>query len=62
MKRIASLLLVVLAIIPAAAQEKARIVQSLNFGWRFHAGDVTDGENVKFDDSAWQTVNVHNRG
>ena len=58
MKRIASLLLVVLAIIPAAAQEKARIVQSLNFGWRFHAGDVTDGENVKFDDSAWQTVNV----
>ncbi len=58
MKRIASLLLVVLAIIPAAAQEKARIVQSLNFGWRFHAGDVTNGENVKFDDSAWQTVNV----
>ena len=58
MKRIASLLLVVLAIIPAAAQEKARIVQSLNFGWRFHSGDVTNGENVKFDDSAWQTVNV----
>ncbi len=58
MKRIASLLLVVLAIIPAAAQEKARIVQSLNFGWQFHAGDVTNGENVKFDDSAWQTVNV----
>ena len=58
MKRITSLLLVVLAIIPAAAQEKARIVQSLNFGWRFHSGDVTNGENVKFDDSAWQTVNV----
>lgn len=58
MKRIASLLLAVLAILPLTAQEEARIVQSLNFGWRFHAGDITGGESVKLDDSAWTTVNV----
>lgn len=33
-------------------------MQSLNFGWRFHAGDITGGESVKLDDSAWTTVNV----
>ena len=33
-------------------------VQSLNFGWRYHAGDVENGAAIDLDDSGWRTVNV----
>lgn len=42
----------------AFASTTARVVESFNFGWRFHAGDVSGAENVKFDDSSWRIVNV----
>jgi len=38
--------------------QDARIVRNLNFGWRFHAGDVAGAEAAGFDDSAWKEVDV----
>jgi beta-galactosidase len=42
-----------LSISPAGAQS-----QSLNFGWRFHLGDVAGAEAPSFDDSQWRLVDV----
>ncbi len=35
-----------------------RTVQNLDFGWRFHAGDVAEGSSPQLDDSGWRTVDV----
>ena len=35
-----------------------RSVQTLDFGWRFMAGNVENGAVVGFDDSEWREVNV----
>ncbi|MBR4899020.1 MAG: DUF4982 domain-containing protein [Prevotella sp.] len=35
-----------------------RCVQNLNYGWRFHAGDVAEAASPKTDDSAWRVVDV----
>ncbi len=35
-----------------------RTVQNLDFGWRFHAGDVAEGFSPQLDDSGWRTVDV----
>lgn len=60
MKRLSLFLLLALAAAACLAQgaNGARVVQSLNFGWRFHAGDVAGAEQPAFDDTAWQTVDL----
>ncbi len=59
MKRTAVLLLSVFcAIVQIMAADNPRVVDNLNFGWHFHAGDVPGAETVSFDDSQWQTVDV----
>ena len=35
-----------------------RAEQLLNFGWRFHQGDVAEGASVATDDSSWRRVDV----
>lgn len=47
MKRISLFFLAVMAILPMMADNNPRIVESLNFDWRFHAGDV-DGAQTRF--------------
>lgn len=48
-----------MALLPAvAAGDSSRIVETLNFDWRFHAGDAAGAERPDYDDSAWQTVTV----
>ncbi|MBR5060620.1 MAG: glycoside hydrolase family 2 [Prevotella sp.] len=37
-------------------KDSGRIIYNFNDGWRFHLGDVKDGENVAFDDAAWEIV------
>ena len=37
---------------------QVRTVENLNFGWKFHAGDVDHGASVQLDDAAWRTVDV----
>ena len=36
--------------------DSGRIIYNFNDGWRFHLGDVKDGETVGFDDAAWEVV------
>ena len=42
----------------AFAQNGLRSSVLLDFGWRFHAGDVNGSEAVAFDDAAWRTVHL----
>lgn len=59
MKRIALIFCAVMALLPAvAAGDASRIVETLNFDWRFHAGDAAGAERPDYDDSAWQVVTV----
>lgn len=58
MKKTFLTLIAVLAFALNANANDAREVQSLNFGWRFHAGDVSGAEMPNFDDSSWKTVDV----
>ena len=55
-KRTLFLLAALAGVVTMMAQQ--RVVECLNFGWRFHAGDVKNAEQVAFDDADWRTVNV----
>ena len=57
MKKIYVLLLMLATLMPLSANS-GRITESFNFGWRFHAGDVVNGESLSLDDSGWQVINV----
>ena len=57
MKKIYVLLLMLAMLMPLSANS-GRITESFNFGWRFHAGDVANGESLSLDDSGWQVINV----
>lgn len=57
MKKIYVLLLMLATLMPLSANS-GRITESFNFGWRFHAGDVINGESLSLDDSGWQVINV----
>ena len=58
-KRRLLLALVALAVTTVAtAQADVRVTENLNFGWRFHAGEVTDGALPALDDGSWRVVNV----
>lgn len=39
-------------------EESGRVVQSFNPGWRYHKGDIDQGESLKLDDSAWEIVST----
>lgn len=49
------------AILSLSAQKidkDIRQSQLFNFGWKFHAGDVVDAQQVDFDDSAWRSLDL----
>ena len=57
MKRLCMLALMALTgVVVVFAQ--VRTVENLNFGWKFHAGDVDQGASVQLDDASWRTVDV----
>lgn len=58
MKKTALTLISALAFALNAIADDARLVQSLNFGWKFHSGDVAGAASPNFDDSSWTEVNV----
>ena len=41
-----------------AVQAQHRIVQNLDFGWRFQSGDVADAASTTLDDSQWRKVDL----
>ena len=59
LKRKSVLFLVALTgFMPLQATAQVRIDSLINFGWRFHAGDVKDAETSQINDDSWQTVDV----
>lgn len=54
MKKICFLLAMLLAVSIAHAQRKT----SLDQGWKFHRGDVVNGEAIDFNDTRWRTLTV----
>ena len=52
------LLLLLLSVVTASSQNNGRVTLDLNFGWRFHLGDIGDGVKPEFDDHSWRIVNV----
>ncbi len=57
-RQLLTLATLALALLCQAQTDSPRTVTDLNFGWRFHAGDVTDGAAVATDDAAWRTVDL----
>lgn len=49
---------VLCAAVSIAQTSDLRSVENLDFGWRFHLGDITGAEAADFDDSSWRTVDV----
>ena len=45
-------------LLPLMSMAQVRTVQQLNFGWKFHAGDVTEAARLSFDDSSWRIVDL----
>ena len=58
MKKNTILTLMALVLTTFVWAQPSRLVTNLNFGWRFHAGDVADGAALSLDDSGWRTVDV----
>ena len=56
-KRKLSILLSVLFLLTVSASAQ-REIELLNFGWKFHAGDVGNGESTSLDDSGWRDVDL----
>jgi beta-galactosidase len=56
MKPVKFSILLVLSLFPYAAG--ARTVENFDSGWRFLQADLTNAEQIKFDDSAWMSVSV----
>lgn len=42
----------------SAAADFVRTRQLMNFGWRFHAGDIADGQSPQTTDDDWRQVNL----
>ena len=53
-----NLLTTLALVVTMAMSAQTRIVTDLNYGWRFHAGNVDGASQKGFDDSAWRTVDV----
>ena len=52
------LALLAACVLSASISAQPRIVGSLDFGWLFHAGDLSDGASLQLDDSGWQRIDL----
>ena len=57
LRHLAAVILISLGL-PMQVAAQGRFVMSLDFGWKFHAGDVAQAANPSIDDTAWRTVNL----
>ena len=51
-------LLALLCLISTTALAEGRKVINMNFGWRFHLGDIANAQAKDFDDAGWRTVDL----
>ncbi len=47
-----------MSIVNAQENQSLRIIQDLNFGWKFFLGDAPEAAQPTFDDSSWRTVDL----
>ena len=47
-----------LLMVSGALCAQTRTVEDLNFGWRFHAGNIAGAERADLDDAGWRQVDV----
>ncbi|MBR1401479.1 MAG: DUF4982 domain-containing protein [Prevotella sp.] len=53
-----NLLTCLIAALAIVVNAQNRMVEDINFGWRFHAGDIADGASMSLDDSSWRVLNL----
>ena len=51
-------LLLLLACLPIMAMYGKREITDFNKNWKFHLGNVENGQNENYDDKAWRTLDV----
>lgn len=56
MKRLLMIMSLLFALTMNAYSQRSS--ELMNFGWKFHAGDITGGESVGLDDSGWRDVDL----
>ncbi len=56
MKSVLPFFLCILSVLQLTAQ--VRQVEDINFGWRFHAGNLSEAVAPDFDDSSWRVVDL----
>ena len=50
--------LIVCSLFAQMLAQNPRVNELLNFGWKFHPGDLKNAESVTLDDSGWRTVDL----
>lgn len=50
--------LVLLPFLNTSGQTGGNEVIDFNFGWKFHKGDVTEGQRISLDDSDWRNLDL----
>ena len=58
MKRLQLLTAALLLAVAMTMTAQVRVVENLNFGWRFHEGNVENGASAQLNDSQWRTVDL----
>ncbi|MBO4608150.1 MAG: DUF4982 domain-containing protein [Prevotella sp.] len=51
-------LILMMSIVAFTVSAQTRVVKSLNFGWKFHEGDVAGAAAPQYDDQSWRSVDL----
>src|SRR5574344_3033669 len=58
MKKTVITILAALLALNVSADNSGRVERNIDFGWKFHAGDISDAASVTLDDADWRTVDL----
>ncbi len=58
MKKCLLLCVGILAVVHSGFSGGSRVKECLDFGWKFHLGDLSGAESVNLDDRDWRSLNV----
>jgi len=50
--------LTILSSFGSQAQIPGRKISDFNFGWKFHKGDIADGQSLTLDDAGWRKIDL----
>ena len=57
-KLLTTIALLCAALLGGGETQAQRTVELLNFGWKFHAGNIANAESLTYDDDNWRVVNL----